>query len=47
MSKWGYVLLVAFVALGLSSTGWRKAGRLAALFSLIALAYAFHHYHAL
>ena len=47
MTKWGYGLLVLFVFLGVSSVGWRKAGRLAVLFSLIALAYAFHSYHAL
>jgi hypothetical protein len=30
-----------------STSGWRKSGRLAALFSLVGLAYAFHSYHAL
>ncbi len=47
MTKWGYALLVAFVILGASPIGWRKAGRVAALLTLLALSYAFHSYHAL
>ena len=44
MSKWGYGLLVAFVVLGVSPVGARKAGRLATLIVVAVMAYAFHSY---
>jgi hypothetical protein len=44
MTHWGYALLLAFVALGLSPVSWRKAGRLAVLVTLAAMSYAFHSY---
>jgi hypothetical protein len=47
MSHWGYALLVTYTVLGLSSLRWRKAGRVAAVVTVGALAYAFHSYHAL
>jgi hypothetical protein len=43
MSKWGYALLIAFVALGVCPVPWRKAGRLASLLAVAGIAYAFHH----
>lgn len=47
MTKWGYGLLTIFVVLGLIPTGWRKAGRLASLITLVVTAYALHSYGAL
>jgi hypothetical protein len=47
VSSWGYALLVVFVALGLSPVSWRKAGRLAAMIALVAMAYAFYSYGAI
>lgn len=44
MSHWGYALLGAYVALGLSSVRWRKAGHLASLLTVGGVAYAFHTY---
>lgn len=44
MTKWGYGLLFAFVAIGLSGVSWRKAGRLSTMLVLVAMAYAFHSY---
>lgn len=44
MTKWGYALLIVFVALGLSPVSWRKAGRLATMIALVAMGYAFHSY---
>ncbi len=47
MTHWGYLLLVAFVVLGLSPVSWRKAGRLATTLVFIVMLYAFHSYGAL
>jgi Flp pilus assembly pilin Flp len=47
VSKWGYGLLIAFVALGVCPVPWRKAGRLASLLSVAVIAYAFHHARAI
>jgi hypothetical protein len=44
MTHWGYALLVIFVALGVSRVSWRKAGRLASMIVVGAMAYAFHSY---
>jgi hypothetical protein len=46
MSGWGYGLLTTFVVLGVSRASWRKAGRLAAMATLVAMAYALHSYGA-
>ena len=47
MSHWGYALLVAYVALGLSSLRLRKAGHVASLLTVCGIAYAVHSYGAL
>lgn len=47
MSKWGYALLIAYVALGLSSLRWYKAMRLASLLTIAGIAYAIHSYSAI
>lgn len=47
MTHWGMALLAAYVVLACSGLGWRKAGRLAALLTVLALVYAFHSYGAL
>jgi hypothetical protein len=44
MTKWGYALLVLFVALGLSPLGQRKARHVTLIVTLLVLAYAFHSY---
>jgi hypothetical protein len=47
MTHWGEVLLILFVALGLSPVSWRKAGRLATMITLVVISYALHSYGAL
>jgi hypothetical protein len=47
MTHWGYLLLIVFVALGVSPLPARKAGRLMALISLAVIAFAFYQYGAL
>jgi hypothetical protein len=47
VSKWGYGLLIAYVALGLSSLRWYKAMRLASLITVLGIAYAIHSYGAI
>lgn len=42
MNKWGYGLLIAYVALGVSGVRWHKAMRLAALLTVVGIAYAVH-----
>jgi hypothetical protein len=44
MTKWGYALLLTFLALGVSGVSWRKAGRLATGITLAAMAYALYSY---
>jgi hypothetical protein len=39
MTRWGFALLFVYVALGLSPTPWRKAGRLAVLLTLAVLGF--------
>ena len=42
MTSWGYLLLAAFVALGLSERlTWRKAGKTALLLSVVVILGAF------
>ncbi len=42
MTSWGYILLVAFVALGLTDRlTWRKAGRYAVILTTAVLVYEF------
>lgn len=48
MTGWGYMLLVAFVALGLTErVKWRKAGRYAVGFTAVLMVYVFASYGAL
>jgi hypothetical protein len=47
MTKWGYGLLAIYLVLAVSPVGWRKAGQLATLMTVLVMAYAFHAYHAL
>ena len=47
MTHWAMALLVVYVVLACSRVGWRKAGRLATLLTVVAMVYAFHSYGAL
>jgi hypothetical protein len=47
MTHWGFGLLAVYVALGLSRTSWRKAGRIATLATAGIVAYALHTYGAI
>ena len=48
MTNWGYLLLVGFVALGLTErTTWRKASRLAIILSALVMVAVFANYGAL
>lgn len=48
MTNWGYILLVAFVALGLSERlTWRKASRAAVILTAVMMVAAFANYGAL
>lgn len=47
MTQWGVVLLGVYMALGLSSMVWRKAGRLAIVVTTIVIAAAMAKYGAL
>lgn len=44
MPRWGYVLLVLFVVLGLSPLPRRKAANIAVIVVVFTLGYAFHKY---
>jgi hypothetical protein len=44
MTKWGYALLVLFLALGLMPLGQRKARHLTLIITFMVLAYAFQSY---
>jgi len=44
MTHWGYGLLAAYVALGVSPINWRKAGRIASLLTVGGMAVALHSY---
>jgi hypothetical protein len=44
MTHWGYLLLIAAVAIGLSSTGERKAMKIVVGLTVASLVYAFHTY---
>jgi hypothetical protein len=46
MTQWGIVLLGVYVALGLIPGAWRKAGRLAAILTVVLIAVAFAQYGA-
>ncbi len=47
MTHWGYGLLAAYVLLGVSSMGMRKAILIALVLTVAAMGYAFHSYGAL
>lgn len=48
MTNWGYLLLVAFVALGLMERfTWRKASGLAVIITVVLVVAAFANYGAL
>ncbi|HEX3617951.1 MAG TPA: hypothetical protein VHU61_15525 [Solirubrobacteraceae bacterium] len=47
MTHWGYGLLAAYVALGLSPVSLRKAGRLVALITLLVIGGALYSYGAI
>ena len=48
MTNWGYMLLVLFVALGLTGRlTWRKASRLAVIATAVLMVAAFANYGAL
>jgi hypothetical protein len=47
VTKWGYMLLIIFVGVGVSRVGWRKGGRLAAAFAVLTMVYAFYSYGAI
>ena len=48
MTNWGYLLLAAFVVLGLTEhTTWRKASRLAVILTAVAMVVVFANYGAL
>jgi hypothetical protein len=48
MTNWGYLLLAAFVALGLTErTTWRKASRLAVIVTALLMLAVFADYGAL
>lgn len=44
MTQWGMLLLCVFIALGVSRTSWRKAGRLALVMTTIVIAVAMLSY---
>ena len=44
MPHWGYLLLVIYLALGLSSITWRKAGQIAMLLTLVVVVYSIASY---
>jgi len=44
MTRWGYALLVLFVALGLTRLGERKTRHVTLIITLLVLVYAFHTY---
>jgi hypothetical protein len=48
VTNWGCLLLVAFVALGLTGrVKWRRASRLAVIVTTVVMLAAFVNYHAL
>ncbi len=47
MTTWGYVLIAAYVGLGLSSTNLRKAMKLMAGLTVLVVSYALVSYGAL
>jgi hypothetical protein len=44
MTNWGVLLLCAYIALGVSNTSWRKAGRLSLAATIIAIGAAMSTY---
>ena len=44
MTNWGYLLLIGFVAVGLSPVGERKAMKIIAGLTVFSIVYAMHTY---